>query len=262
MNQRIPEPIRPILENYVQLVDHRLANLINAFYIGGSLALDGFNERFSDIDFVAVLHRKATPGEIEKLQDIHKTIEKDFPRWKLEGDYFQGNDLGCSDNIEPYPYYHDGKVHPEGHFEVNLITWWILKNHGIAIMGTEPQNLNFTVDWNLLVGRMKENLNSYWVRWANRIDRRLVMVSDWGIQWAVLGVLRQYYTFNENSMTTKVKAAEYALTSLSPQWHPLIQEAIDIREGKRRTAYRSRILRMMDAVKFLKYVIQTCNASF
>jgi len=263
MNQRIPEPIRPILESYVQSVCQHLPDLINAFYIVGSIALDGFNERFSDIDFVAVLHRKAMTGEIKKLRDIHKAIEKEFPRWKLSGDYFQVNDVGRSDHtIEPYPYYHDGKLHPEGRFEANLITWWILKNHGIAIIGIEPQDLNFTVDWDLLVNRMKENLNSYWVRWANRIDRHLVMLSDWGIQWAVSGVLRQYYTFTESSITTKGKAEEYALTSLPTRWHPLIQEAIDIREGHKQSAYRSRILRMREAVRLLKWVIQTCNARF
>ena len=123
MHRRIPERIRPVLQNYLSRVDQQLPGLMKAFYVVGSIALDGFNDRFSDIDFVAVLHRKATTGEIEKLRDIHKTLEKDFPRWKLEGDYFQVNDLGRFDhNIEPYPYYHDGKVHPEGHFEANLIT--------------------------------------------------------------------------------------------------------------------------------------------
>lgn len=260
INQRIPEPVRPILENYVLLTNKELPNLISGFYIVGSIALDGFNEQFSDIDFVAVLNRKLSQADIEELIAIHKIIEKDFFKWKLSGCYLQLYDLGRFENdIKLHPYYHDGKFHPEGYFEINSITWWILKNHGIVIIGKETADLPFTVDWDLLIARMKKNLNSYWVSWTNRY---FVMLSDWGIQWTVLGVLRQYYTFRENSITTKIKAANYALTCLPIRWHSLIQEAIDIREGKKKSLYRSKIVRMVDAVKFLKYIIQTSNTEF
>jgi hypothetical protein len=263
INQRIPEPVRPILENYVFLANKELPDLISGFYVVGSIALDGFNERFSDIDFVAVLNRKANQADIEKLIAIHKLIEKEFTKWKLSGCYIQIHDLGhCENEMEPHPYYHDDKFHDKGYFEINSITWWILKNHGIVIVGKESTDLPFTVDRDLLIAKTKENLNSYWVGWTNRIDGFFVMLSDWGIQWTVLGVLRQYYTFRSNSITTKTKAAEYALTCLPNRWHSLIQEAIGIREGKKKSLYRSKVVRMMDAVKFLKYVIQTCNAEF
>jgi hypothetical protein len=263
ITQRIPKLIRPALENYVFLVNQELSDLIAGFYIVGSIALDGFNEQFSDIDFVAVLSRKASEAEIQKLTRIHKGIEKDFPKWKFSGCYIQTCDLGhFEDEMDPHPYYHDGKFYEKGYFEINSITWWILKNHGITIIGKEPVDLPFTVDWNLLLARMRENLNSYWVRWTNRTGRMLAILSDWGIQWTVLGVLRQYYTFRENSITTKMKAAEYALTILPSHWHTLIQEAINIREGKKQSFYRSKTERMMTAIKFLKYVIQESNAEF
>lgn len=263
IHQQIPEPVRPILEKYVLLTNQELPNLISGFYIVGSIALGGFNEQFSDIDFVAVLHRELSQADIEKLITIHQIIEKEFSKWKLSGCYLQMDDLGRFENdIKPHPHYHDGKFHTEGYFEINSITWWILKNHGIAIIGKETADLPFTVDWNLLLSWMKKNLNSYWVRWTRRMDRFLVMLSDWGIQWTVLGVLRQYYTFREHSIATKIRAAEYALTCLPIRWHSLIQEAIDIRDGKKKSHYRSKIVRMMDAVKFLKYVIQKSNAEF
>jgi hypothetical protein len=88
------------------------------------------------------------------------------------------------------------------------------------------------------------------------------MYSDWGIQWTVLGVLRKFYSFRENSITTKVKAGEYALTCLPACWHRLIREAINIREGKETSAYQLRIARTIEAVRFLKFIIQTCNATF
>ena len=60
MNQRIPELVRPLFQAYVSLMDQQLSGLMNAFYVEGSIALGGFNERFSDIDFVAILDRQAT----------------------------------------------------------------------------------------------------------------------------------------------------------------------------------------------------------
>lgn len=263
MNQRIPKPIQSILGDYISLVNQQLPGLMKAFYIEGSIALGGFNGHFSDIDFVAILNRRATPTEIDTLRNIHKVIEKSHPQWKMSGSYLQSDDSGRFDNkVEPNPYYHDGVLRLHGHFEFNWVEGWILKNHGIAIIGPEPQDLLFTIDWELLIKKMRENLNSYWVRWTKRPKRLVILFSDWGIQWAVLGVLRQFYSFRENTITTKTKAAEYSLTCVPTRWHRLIREAINIREGKKASAYRFRIVRTIEAVNFLKYIIQTCNASF
>jgi hypothetical protein len=86
-----------------------------------------------------------------------------------------------------------------------------------------------------------------------------MLYSNWGIQWTVTGVLRQYYTFREDTITTKVKAARYALENLQERWHPLIQEAINIWEGEKESLYRTRLARTVDAFQFLQYIVQICN---
>lgn len=262
MDQRVPELVRPIIENYILEVGNRLPNRLHGFYLVGSIAVGEFNEHFSDIDFIAILNQAASSEEIEKLCSIHQIVERRYPRWKMSGNYIQLHDLGkLEDEIEPHPHYHDGVLHPNVHSSLNSITWWELKNHGIPIVGNAPHDLPFTVDWDLLITKMRENMNSYWAGWTKRPDRILMMYSNWGVQWAILGVLRQFYSFNENSITTKVRAAQYALRHLPDRWHKLIREAIDIRESKKESAYRSRILRMIETVRFLKYVIQLCNTS-
>ena len=67
---------------------------------------------------------------------------------------------------------------------------------------------------------------------------------------------------NHKNISEFSKAAEYALTCIPNRWHSVIQEVINIREGKKKSLYRSKFVRMVDAVKFLKYVIQTSNAEF
>jgi hypothetical protein len=244
-------------------VNQQLPGLIQAFYIEGSIALGEFNERLSDIDFVAVLKRSAASAEIECLRDIHTLIEKTYPRWKMSGRYLQFDRLGrLDDRVERILYFHDGRLRLDGHFELNSVEGWILKNHGVVLIGPEPHELPFTIDWELLINKMRENLNTYWVRWTRRPSCLITMLSDWGIQWTVLGVLRQFYSFRENSITTKTKAGEYALTCVPTCWRRLIQEAINIRAGKKPSAYRFRVVRMVEAVNFLKYIIQSCNADF
>ena len=273
MNQRIPEPIRPAIQDYIALVNQQIPGLMKAFYVEGSIALGGFNEHFSDIDFVALLNRQFTPTEFATLRNIHKIIGRSYPRWKMSGSYLQSDDLGRYNKVEANSCY-EGRLRPQGHFDWNWVGGWILKNHGIAIIGPEPQALPVTIDWDHLSKTMRENLNSYWAGWTRRPDAFGEMLFDLGIQWSVLGVLRQFYSFRENAITTKMKAGEYALTCVPSRWHRLIQEAIDIRSGRRSSTYRYRIVRTksstyqyrivrtIEAVRFLKFIIQTCNASF
>jgi hypothetical protein len=263
MDSRIPEVIQPLLKQYIGQFDQKFPGLLCNVYLVGSIALGEFNPNFSDIDFVTFINRAMTASEVEALQQIHQQLEKRFPRWMMSGSYIQSNDAGkLAHEIQPHPHYHEGILHPEEQNEVNSVTWWELKNHGIALLGIAPEEFSFTVDWSLLVHTMMENLNTYWAGWASQPARIILLMSDWGVQWTVTGVLRQFYTLQENSVTTKIKAAEYALGCLPERWHPLIQDAIDIRKGNSRSTPWFKIARMYEAVRFLKFIIQTCNAIY
>jgi hypothetical protein len=257
---RIPKPIQPIITDYLQLTEQRLIGLIDSSYVVGSIALGEFNEHFSDIDFVTVLRRRATPIDLGHLHRIHQSIEKRCPRWKMSGSYIQAAKLGkIGNDLGSYPDFHDGRLHSSAHHGISAVTWWELKNHGIPIVGIGSRDLPFTVNWNTLIADMRENLNTYWRSWIRHPRHVAALYSNWGVQWAVLGVLRQYFTFKENTITTKVRAGEYALVSLPHRWRPLIREAISIRQTKQSTAYRSRFGRMMETTGFLRYVIDLCN---
>ncbi|HET9905441.1 MAG TPA: hypothetical protein VFQ23_02335, partial [Anaerolineales bacterium] len=199
IDPRIPEPVQPIIKDYLRLTEQRLVGLINGSYAIGSIALGEFNECFSDIDFITVLSRKASPIDLGHLRKIHQSIESTYPRWKMSGSYVQAGDLGKRGNdLRPYPQFHDGMLHPAVHNGINSVTWWELKNHGIPIAGTRSGTLPFTVNWDVLITEMQENLNTYWRSWTRHPRRIAVLYANWGIQWAVLGVLRQFFTFREN----------------------------------------------------------------
>jgi len=235
--------------------------LVSAFYLVGSIALDNFTLRHSDIDFIAALSRRVSPQDFEKLRTIHKRIERQYPRWKMEGNYFQATDLGRPDeHVEPFPRYHDRKLNWVDKNVLGLVTWWILQNKGIAVWGAEPQTLTYTVDMDKLLQDQRENLNTYWASFTTHPGRILALLSDWGVQWTLLGVLRQFYTLREKSIVSKTAAGEYALEHVPDRWHPIIREAIDLREAPKKSTYHSRFKRASEAFQFIKYIIQLCNA--
>ncbi|MEH2417029.1 aminoglycoside adenylyltransferase domain-containing protein [Nostoc sp.] len=260
MDTRIPECIRPVLNDYLLLLRTELPGLIGGCYIHGSIALNAFNPYLSDIDFITILTRRAKTSEVKNLKAIHQKLKLSYPQWKLEGSYLQWEDVGRSQQeIAPYPYYHDSALYSAGYHDINLVTWWLLKHRGICLIGLPPENLAFTVDWNLLQTKMKENLNSYWVSWTRSPRKVAYLLTDSGIQWAVLGVLRLFYALREDEILSKTQAGRYGLVHLPPRWHQLIQEAINLREIRHGSSYRSKVSRAVEAVSFLRYLINVCN---
>jgi hypothetical protein len=262
MQGQIPALIQPMLDAYVAQLQAELPGLVEAIYIHGSIALGAFHPTLSDIDAIMVVSRRVSDSDVEKLRQIHAMIAKQYPRWKLEGSYLQWRDLGQAETaIQAHPTYHDNVLNPAGHFDVNHVTWWVLKNHGITVLGQDVRGLDFSVDMDAMIAAMRENMNTYWASWAT-LSRFPMMISSWAIEWTVLGVLRQYYTFRERDITSKTGAGEYALKHMPQQWHRIIQEAINIREQKAGSLYSFRITRAIEAVRFLRYVIGTSNALF
>ncbi len=257
---RIPTLIRPLLDDYLGLLSERVPDLADACYLHGSIALNAFNDRLSDIDFITVLRHRPTADELTRLRSIHQNLAIKYPRWKMDGSYLQWQDLGrLPAEIYPSPYVADGIFHPQGYRDVNLVTWWLLKHHGIALFGTSPQTLTFTVSWEKLVARMQDNLHSYWRSWTRSPTRVPQLLTDYGIQWAVLGILRLWYAFREGDIVSKTNAGRYALTHLPERWHPIVRAAIALRETPDLRSYTSRICRAVDAVRFLRYIIQQCD---
>lgn len=86
-----------------------------------------------------------------------------------------------------------------------------------------------------------------------------LFVSLKSIEWGVLGVTRLYYTFREKGMTSKVGAGEYGLKKLPERWHKIINEAMRLRKGNKKSYYSSIIERRNDTLAYIEYIIEECN---
>lgn len=260
MSVAIPPSVQPVLAAYIALIHDALPGFLVGLYLHGSLALGAYDPGLSDIDFIAMTSRRCTVTDIDALRAIHHTLIQRYPQAQLEGSYLQAQDIGqFADAVPPHPYIHDGIFQASGYHDINAVTWWILKHHGIAVSGPPPDQFNIEVDWSDLMAKMQHNLNSYWASFTTKPQRMAWLLTDYGIQWTVLGVLRLFYAFREQAITSKTGAGSYGLVHLPAQWHPLIQEAINIRTGNYVSVYRFRIVRALAARAFLKTIIAICN---
>jgi hypothetical protein len=260
MATAIPESAQQVLSEYIALAHAALPGLLTGVYLQGSLALHAFNPGLSDIDFISITSRRCTDADITSLRVLHKMLTLRYPRPQLEGCYLLAQDVGrFEDAMPPHPYIHDGIFQASGYHDINAVTWWILKHRGIAVYGPPPDQFNIELDWQALLTNMHHNLNTYWASFTTNPRRIAWLLEDYGVQWAVLGVLRQLYTFREHSITSKAGAGMYGLVHTPPQWHRIIQEALNIRAANATSSYRFRLMRAITARAFLQLIIAACQ---
>jgi Nucleotidyltransferase domain. len=269
MADDLPSQVHEALTLYLERMNEQEDGLLQGFYLYGSIALGDYYAHCSDIDFVAVTDKRLTDRQYAVVSNVHKEVEKRFPKSRMGGIYVTWDDLGkLHTDIEPFPYYTDGRMKRAGYFELNLVTWYELKHHGIRLIGPAVDALELTIDREKFIQNMHVNLNTYWMNWMDKAVSRLrpysllVWLSDSPIEWGVLGITRLWYTFREHQVTSKVGAGEYAMKQVPERWHTILQEAIRIRRGGGVSYYRSRKQRKTDALAYMAYMMKECNAMF
>jgi hypothetical protein len=263
---RLHNSINQVLSEYINLWKERLPNRLEGLYIHGSIVLDAFIDDSSDIDFVIMTNNRLTEKEVKVLSDIHTVIAGKFDKPKLDGSFIIWKDLGKiqTEHNDSYPYYNEGKI--EFTSEFNPITWWLLKNKGISILGPDITQETFNTDSSLLTTYVIENMNSYWAGRVHNMENSIERVVnlpvkdiDEEVEWSVLGLLRQYYTLKEKGIISKVGAGEYGLLNLPEEWHSIITEALNIRKNIRVRIFNSEEKRLHETLNFSKFLIQYCN---
>ncbi|MDF2891147.1 MAG: hypothetical protein K0R80_1514 [Clostridia bacterium] len=265
----IPESVNMILTEYFTIFEARLPNLLEAYYIYGSICLGAFEYGFSDIDFIAVVKRQTTEADMAILKEIHKYIKKKFPKTDLMGLYVMQTDLQMHHkNKKSCPCFIDGMFKGLEKFDQNSIDAYQLKKYGVTMKGLDIESYNYEVDWDILMQNMIDNLNTYWLNWLNSCKKPL-SIKYLGsffnlnmIEWGVLGVTRLYYTFKERDITSKLGAGEYALRMVPQRWHKIIHESMRLRKGNKISYYKSLIKRRKDALDYIEFIIAESNHLF
>ncbi|GEC90773.1 aminoglycoside adenylyltransferase domain-containing protein [Brevibacillus brevis] len=256
MDTRIPENVRLLLHGYTQRLMAELPDVICGVYLYGSIALSGFEEDNSDIDFVTLLHRRLTNEDTETLKNIHHALQNASPLAKrMDGMYIQLDDIGKTNpSLAPYPYVDNGTFKSSGHYDVNHVTWWILKQQGITVMGKSVEALHISTQWLDVGETMKYNVHDYW---SPKGKSMLKFLLDGWVDFAVFTLCRIYYALIHEDIIPKRKAVEQALQELPSEWHLLLKESLRIRyQPNEPSLFSNRIKRAKETQRFIRYICE------
>jgi hypothetical protein len=265
MDSKVPIPVQNILSEYINLFHERIPNTLEGLYLHGSIALNAYINGSSDIDFMAIVKHHLTEQEVKIISTIHRELKKKYKKTGMDGCYLLWEDIGKQETeTNKCLYANLGKVGRST--KVNPITWWILRDKGISIIGPEITSFHFDVDESDLTDYVLNNMNIYWLNRMNTIARfkRIApllpnKLVDWQVHWCITGMLRQFYTLREHEIISKVDACRYAIPYMPERWHNIIKEALSIREGLNIRYCDSKKQRVNDTIQCMNYIINHCN---
>ncbi|KEK25189.1 nucleotidyltransferase domain-containing protein [Bacillus gaemokensis] len=231
----LPKEVKGLMEQYV---DGLRAIFLNeeliGVYVYGSIALGAFHPDTSDVDFVTVTRQPVSEAQKIQISELHKKLSKSMLGKRMDGMYIPLVDLGkYNEEMPQYVYCADGKINV-GHWDVNAVTWWTLKNRGITVIGKEASELPFQTPWSKVVETMKYNVEQYW---SGKVSRPyLFLIEEW-VESAVVTMGRILYTLEHKTIVSKDEGLQYMMRSSTEKWLPLLQEVERIRhnKGKKRT---------------------------
>jgi len=103
------------------------------------------------------------------------------------------------------------------------IVRWILREHGVTIVGPNPKELIDRVDPESLRSKMRNQIKTFlpdMLTWMG-------LESPWGQRYAVTTLCRMLYTIEKGKVASKKDSLLWAKENLDPKWKELITEAIE-----------------------------------
>jgi hypothetical protein len=228
MNQHIPSILHPFLDDYTSRIRTVLGDALTGIYLHGSIALDAFNERSSDIDFVTIIEQALTPKEIAAIGSIHRRLC--LNRWgrRMDGVYVVRSELALT-NAPRFVHVHHGWLRRNRH-SLPIAARRLLHDNGAVVNGPPARNLFTSVPLALLREEMLFNLNTYW---AGKATRPWLFLADGMSDFAITTLPRIIHTLEHGSIISK----QQGLTLLEeqfPEWHDLVHELRSRSRGKTR----------------------------
>jgi predicted nucleotidyltransferase len=195
-------------------------------YLCGSLAAGDFDERASDVDFLAVLSRQAPYALVEDLERMHDRLAEVNPTWRdrIEAVYvtdaalakFRAAPPGIA-VISPGEPFHVLRAGPEW-----VLTWYPARGNAIALIGPPAAKVIPDISFEEFGAAIRNQIGHLSERIADN-------ATTGSLAYVVLTMCRSLYTLVQGEEVSKLSAAEWAQKRF-PQWAPLIREAITWRE--------------------------------
>ncbi|BDD76992.1 MULTISPECIES: aminoglycoside adenylyltransferase domain-containing protein [Streptomyces] len=229
----LPPEVHRTTSVFLSAIDASAPGLVRGLYLCGSLGFGEFFPDRSDVDFVSVLAERPDRAALAALAAAHETVRREHPRPFFDGFHAVREDLvGPPEHCPDLPCTRMGVYEEAGRFGINPVTWHELVRHGVKVRGPALTEAEVHVDDAALRAFSHDNLSSYW----SHVHRELVespaeAAEPDAVEWCVLGVSRLHHLLSTGSLTSKSGAGRYALNAFDARWHPIVLEALRVRES-------------------------------
>jgi len=217
--------LNAILRELTASVQAILADDPIGLYLQGSFATGDF-DRHSDADFIVVLQRALTDGEVTALNTMHARLYHLDNPWAphLEGSYFPRavlrNPSACGQPL----WFLDHGSHAliwSAHCNT-LVVRWVLREHGIALVGPDAAALIDPFSTEDLRREIAADMRQWGADILAEPERRN---SHFYQTFIVLSYCRMLHSLDTGKILSKRAGAAWAKAHLDPAWHGLIDRA-------------------------------------
>lgn len=216
------ENLNTVLRDFSAEVRSILDRGLIGIYLQGSFAVGEF-DRHSDVDFIAVTAAELIDAEVDALNAMHERIFRlDIP-WAqhLEGSYFP-QDILRDPAFSGRPLWfldHGSRSLVWSNHCNTLVVRWVLRNHGIALLGPAPATLidPFSVD--ALRREIADDMRDWGARILSDTER---FNNHFYQTFIVQSYCRMLHSLETGRILSKRAGVEWAKSRLDPAWHALI----------------------------------------
>lgn len=224
-----PNPeINDLLQALLTEVQALLGEGLVGLYVHGSLASGDFAPLRSDVDFVAATREALPASLLPQLAAMHARLRGSNLKWaaKLEGSYIP---LAALRRYDPANCRHpalriDGSFDVDEHGSDWVIQQHILREHGIALMGSPPAHTLIDPIEPAALRQAAWGILDTW--WRAKLDDPALLRSSEYQAYAVLTMCRALYTLQYGRVASKKAAAGWAQERLESRWSALIERAL------------------------------------
>lgn len=222
---QFPE-LNELLKELTEKVSKILGDKFVGVYLQGSIALRAVDMQ-SDCDFIVIIKHQLTPEQEKEIRKLHDEIPTREGHWvhHIEGSYVPQDELKDLLSLSKKWLFVD-----HGHREMEWSTHcnsevvrWILREHGVTVVGPNPRELIAKVEPDALRAKMREDIKKFLPEMLTWMG----MESPWGQRYAVTTLCRMLYTIEKGEVASKKASLLWANDTLDQKWQELITEAIE-----------------------------------
>lgn len=259
MTWALPAEVREVCAAWLVLIDAAAPGLVTGLHLRGGIGFGEYVAGVSDVDMVAVLARRPSHAEVAALEEAHAALAAERPSPPLDGFHVAEADLaGDPDDCPDLPCALHGWFEPADRYDVTPVGWHELAHHSVAVRGELPQ---VWTDAERLAAFTRNTLQGEWAGIAASLAKFPAEAAAEEATWHVLAAARMHHLLMTGEMTSKSAAGRWGLGFHDERWHPVLREAVRVRERVGDPEYADAASRGEDVAAFTAYVVEVSQST-